>query len=381
MEPLIKIENLTAGYEKKAIISDINLYFKSGQFVCLLGPNGAGKTTLLRVLSRHVRPMKGTVILKGRSLQEFSQAELARIMAVVITERVSPPLFKVHQFVALGRYPYTDFLGRLRPEDEYAVNRALHAVGAAKLVNREFSSLSDGERQKVLLARALCQEPEVLFLDEPTSHLDLKHRIEVMSILRQLCIDSNLLIVCAMHDVDLAAKVADQVVFIKDGTVKVWGALEEVLDPRSVSRLYDFENATFSTELGSIELRASNNRAGIFVVGGGGKGAPILRALSRMGFSLVTGILYENDVDYFVAHSLSATVISQELGRSIDEAKIQEAIHHLAGCYALVDARPRAIRAYDRNEAILVHARQVGMKIIEPPFNDLSSKLIKETFS
>ena len=175
---------LAVGYKDKVILKDIELALEKGAFISLLGPNGAGKTTLLRTLSRHLDPLSGNVHLMGRPLDSYSPMDFAKIVAVVLTDKVSPPLFTVFEFVSLGRYPHTNFLGHLTSEDQREIKNALLSVHAAHLANRFFSDLSDGERQKVIIARALAQQPLILMLDEPTVHLDLKHRIEVMSILR-----------------------------------------------------------------------------------------------------------------------------------------------------------------------------------------------------
>ena len=185
--PVLLCRDLTVGYRSKPVLSGLKLDFEQGAFISLLGPNGAGKTTLLRTLSRHLDPLGGYIEVLGRPLLSMSAMDLAKVMAVVLTDKVSPPLFTVFEFVALGRYPHTDFLGRLEKKDHRVVMDALASVHAEELAQRPFADLSDGERQKALVARALAQQPRILLLDEPTIHLDLKHRVEVMAILRDLC--------------------------------------------------------------------------------------------------------------------------------------------------------------------------------------------------
>ena len=367
---MIELRNLTVGYNKKVVISGINLSFQQGEFICLLGPNGAGKTTFLRTISRHIPPVAGQITLKQRPLDKYQQWELARIMAVVLTEKVSPPLFTVRQFVSLGRYPYTDFLGRLQDTDIAAVDSALAAVGGLDLSNRDFASLSDGERQKVLLARALCQDPEILLLDEPTAHLDLKHRVEVMSILRRLCTEKGLLILCSIHDLDLASKVADKVTLIKDGKIEGWGPPEEILSPSAVSRLFDFKGASFSLELGGIELKCAGRGPRVFVIGGAGRGAPIMRALSKAGYSITTGVLFENDVDFFVAAAVDARLISQRVNGGLNPDLLKVATEELSACSVVVDVRPTHIPAYEANGVIIERAAQKGIPVICPSSKD-----------
>ena len=244
--PLLSTKNLCVGYGKKQILKAINLDFFSGEFISLLGPNGAGKTTLLRTLSRHLNLLDGSIFLNGRDLRQISSEDLAKSMSVVLTERVVPPLFKVYDFVAMGRYPHTAWTGKLSPEDDCVVMEALTLVRAEDFLFRDLSTLSDGERQKVLIARALAQEPSVILLDEPTMHLDLKHRMEVMSILQGLCRKKGILVVASLHDVDVAARVSDKVALVKDGSITAFGPPEDVLRGDIVSELYDFSNICFN---------------------------------------------------------------------------------------------------------------------------------------
>ncbi|MGQ9669140.1 ABC transporter ATP-binding protein [Desulfosoma sp.] len=330
-------QNLTVGYKDKPVLSGVNLSLQAGHFVTLLGPNGAGKTTLLRTLSRHLAPLAGSIHIHGRPLRAMTSTELAQVMAVVLTDKVAPPLLSVYAFVALGRYPYTDFLGRLGPNDHAAVQSALAAVRAEGLAGRIFTDLSDGERQKVLVARALAQEPQLLLLDEPTLHLDLKHRLEVMAILRDLCRRRRITVLASLHDVDVAAKVSDRVALIKDGGLWAWGPPEQILTDTCVAALYDFEGAVFSRHLGSIEIRGDGSRGRAFVVAGMGSGAQVFRLLAKRGFAIATGVLHTNDLDYFVARSLGAECAAQAPTPSIDHRSLEAAKQLLERSDVVID--------------------------------------------
>jgi iron complex transport system ATP-binding protein len=336
-KPVLTCEDLSIGYKTKAVLTGINLNLEPGHFVSLLGPNGAGKTTLLRTLSRHLQPLGGRIEIDGRGLSSISATELAKIMAVVLTEKIAPPLFTVTEFVALGRYPHTDFLGRMGPEDHAAVHTALAAVRAEALAGRTFTDLSDGERQKALVARALAQQPRLLLLDEPTLHLDLKHRLEVMAILRNLCRRQGITVLASLHDVDVAAKVSDRVALIKGGQLAAWGSPEQVLTGERVADLYDFDGAAFSSQLGGIEMRSDGGRGRAFVVAGMGSGARIYRLLAKRGFSIATGVLHTNDLDYYVARSLGADCSSQSPMQPIDEQRIADATGLMDGCDLVID--------------------------------------------
>lgn len=363
ISPVLTCTNLVVGHKDTPVISDINISFMSGQFIALLGPNGAGKTTLLRTLSRHLEPLSGTIHVGDHPLEELTQAELARIMAVVLTDRVTPPLFDVFQFTAMGRYPYTDFLGRLSKKDREVVQHALVAVHADDLAHRDFASLSDGERQKVLVARALTQEPQILLLDEPTAHLDLKHRVEVMAILRNLCRSKGITVIASLHDVDIAAKVSDRVALVKGGAITAWGYPEEVLTTESVAELYDFDAACFSRHLGSIELRGDGSRGRVFVVAGMGSGATVFRVLAKQGYAISTGVLQSNDLDFFVAESLGADCISQVPASGTNAKSFARAVAELEGCDIVIDAGFAPHGPYQSNLDLLTRAMDRGKPV------------------
>ena len=183
--------DLCIGYAPKrrpriAVAADLGVELLKGELVCLLGPNGAGKSTLMRTLAGLQKPLSGEVLLEGRDLHGLSESERARLLGLVLTERVDVGNLSAYALVALGRYPYTGWDGRLSAADEEVVRWAIDAVGARDLAGRSVGELSDGERQKVMIARALAQEPAVLLLDEPTAFLDLPRRVEIVQLLRRL---------------------------------------------------------------------------------------------------------------------------------------------------------------------------------------------------
>ncbi len=336
-QPLLQVEKLSVGYQNKVVLQNLSFNIEKGEFVSLLGPNGAGKTTLLRTLSRHLSPLAGTVYINQADLKTLTQGHLAKTMSIVLTEKVSPPFFRVWDFVALGRYPHTGFLGKLTPADEKVVMDAVKMVNAEDFLFRDINTLSDGERQKILIARALAQEPQTILLDEPTMHLDLKHRIEVMTILQSLCRDKGISVVASLHDVDIAAKISDKVGLVKDGQIIAWGEPEKILSSTSVAALYDFKDASFNRFLGSIEIKGKGNNGSVFVVAGMGSAAILYRILSKHGFSIVTGVLHENDLDFFVADSLGADCFTQPPMEAISPKNVQKAKKRIAESTCVID--------------------------------------------
>lgn len=210
----VTTHRLSVGYsgtrgDVRTVLQDLDLAVETGQFVCLLGPNGAGKSTLLRTLAGVQPPLAGEVRLNERNIRQMSAADRARQVAVVLTERITPGLLTGWALVALGRIPYTGFLGTLSQADEDAVQRAVEQVGAESLADRPVVELSDGERQKLLIARALAQEAPVILLDEPTAFLDAPRRVEILTLLRTLAHETRRAVIVSTHEVHLALELAD----------------------------------------------------------------------------------------------------------------------------------------------------------------------------
>lgn len=291
--PILETRSLAIGYRHPRrpvhVVADgIDVALPAGLFVCLLGPNGAGKSTLIRTFAGIQAPIKGMVCVSGDPLPALSARALARRMSLVLTQRVAVGMMPVLSFVALGRHPYTNWTGRLRLEDEAAVFRALADVGIEALVHRPVCELSDGERQKVKIARALAQEPQVMILDEATAFLDLPRRVELMSLLKRLAHESGRAVLLSTHDLDLALRSADRLWLLPPG-----GPLREGIPEDLV--LDDAFSATFSD--GAI---AFDKGSGAFVVAGRkngtvslqGDGTPAMwtyRALERAGYRVLPG--------------------------------------------------------------------------------------------
>lgn len=334
---ILHTSKLKVGYGKKTVVANIDIEAMRGQFICLLGPNGSGKSTILKTIVRMLVPLGGEVYLNGQEISSLSNLEIAKSTAVVLTESISPGLLTAYDVVMLGRHPYTGFTGKPTRVDRQKVFDALKMVNAGSIAQRYFGELSDGEKQKVMIARALAQEPQLIVLDEPTSHLDARHRIEVMLILRQLTQEKNVTVIASLHDIDLVMKACDIAILIKDEHVLACGAPEDVLEESTVAQLYDMDKAAFSNYLGGVELR-SNGRGPVYVVAGGSSGASLYRSLVKFGFSIITGVLPENDIDYYIARAAGATVISGKPYDEISPDSYTEAIRSLNNGKIVIDA-------------------------------------------
>ena len=211
----LETKDLSVGYNRTALIHDINIGIEKGEIVTLIGPNGAGKSTILKSITRQLELIAGTVTIQNEDLHAISYKNLATKMAVVLTDRMKPELMTCYEIVATGRYPYTGRLGILTKEDEKKVEEAMAAVHAVELGNRDFNEISDGQKQRILLARAICQEPEIIILDEPTSFLDIRYKLDLLSILRNMAKEKNITVIMSLHEIDLAQKVADKKKYLK----------------------------------------------------------------------------------------------------------------------------------------------------------------------
>ena len=234
---MIRTENLSVGYNKTPLIEDICLHLKPGQIMTLIGPNGSGKSTILKTVTGQISPLRGTVFLDGKS--DLSPLERAQKLAVLMTDRVRPELMTCWDVVSMGRYPYTGRLGLLTEADREKVRDALALVHGEELASLDFAQISDGQRQRVLLARALCQEPEVIVLDEPTTFLDIRYKLELLSVLREMAQKRNLAVLLSLHELELAEKISDVVVCVHNGKIERVGPPEEIFTADYIKKLFD----------------------------------------------------------------------------------------------------------------------------------------------
>lgn len=331
-----RAEDLKVGYGGKAFLEDIHICLEKGEILTLVGPNGAGKSTILKSITKQLRILGGRVIVGEKELTRLTWHELSLKMAVVLTDRVKPELMTCHDIVATGRYPYTGRLGILSREDEEKVDAAMALVRAEELGSRLFTSLSDGQKQRILLARAICQEPEILVLDEPTSFLDIKYKLELLDILRRMAKEQKLTIIMSLHEIDLAGKISDKVMPVKAGCVYACGTPEEILGEEFIWELYELEKGSFDPVFGSIELPKPEGEPETMVISAGGSGIPIYRRLQKEGIPFIAGILYRNDVDYQLARHLADRVIAEEPFQEICDSVWEEAKAAVSGCRKVI---------------------------------------------
>lgn len=333
-----RTDQLTVGYDGKPLIREINIQLKKGEILTLIGPNGAGKSTILKSITRQLATISGTVYLDKEKMAKMTNKEVSQKLAVVLTERMRPELMTCEDIVATGRYPYTGTLGILSAEDKTKVKKSMETVHAWDLKDRDFTAISDGQRQRILLARAICQEPEIIVLDEPTSFLDIRHKLELLSILRSMAKEKGITVIMSLHEIDLAQKIADQILCVKGDHVCYYGTPEQIFEEQTIRELYGIENGFYDPRFGSIELPKVEGEPEVFVIAGCGRGIPIYRKLQKDNIPFATGILYTNDVDYQLARLLAARVITEESFCQITQEHLREAIQVMEKCKKVICA-------------------------------------------
>ena len=255
-EYFVHSEQMTVGYDGKPLIRDIEIRLNRGEILTLIGPNGAGKSTILKSLTRQLKLVGGTVYLDQKLMSQMSGKEVAQKLAVVTTERIRPELMTCEDIVATGRYPYTGTLGILSEGDWEKVHKAMEMVHALDFKDRDFTEISDGQRQRILLARAICQEPEVIVLDEPTSFLDIRHKLELLSILKKMVLEHHTAVLMSLHELDLAQKISDYVICVHGDRIEKYGTPEEIFTSEYIHHLYGITTGSYNASFGCLEMGA-----------------------------------------------------------------------------------------------------------------------------
>ncbi len=328
----IRTEHMDVGYDGVPLIRNIEIGVRRGEILTLIGPNGSGKSTILKSMIRQLKLLAGVVVLDGEAMAAMKEGDIAKKMAIVMTERLRAELMTGEDVVATGRYPYTGRLGILTAADKQKVREAVALVHGEDFADRPFSQISDGQRQRLLLARAVCQEPEVIVLDEPTSFLDVKHKLELLEILKKLVRERNVAVLMSLHELDLAQKISDRVVCVANNAVDRCGTPEEIFTNEYIEALYGMEAGSYNALFGSLEMGRVAGAPRAFVIGGAGRGIPVYRALQRRGVPFAAGILAENDVDYAVAKALAVETVAVPAFAPMDEGAFDRAKAVMLGC-------------------------------------------------
>ncbi len=306
----ISARDLSVGYNHNTLIPDITFDVHAGEIMVLIGPNGAGKSTILKTLTARLQAIDGIVCVENENLSAIDLRNLAKKQSVLMTDRPEVDLLSVEEMVAMGRYPYTGFLGTLKEEDHSLVCKAMELVGITEIKDCDFNRISDGQKQLTLLAKAICQQPRILIMDEPASFLDISHKLQFISIIRRLAREEGITVIMSLHELDLASRVADSVLCIGDGMIDRYGAADDIFAENGyIEQLYKLKGS-FIASFGCIEPERNEGKPDLFVIGGGKSAISVYRSLHRKGQAFYAGILSESDIAYPVSMALAAEIVS-----------------------------------------------------------------------
>lgn len=333
---ILSSKKLSVGYGKKVIVSGLEFEVNRGEILTIIGPNGAGKSTILKSIAAQLPVISGKVSIAGTDISAMSAHDIAQKLSVCLTERITAEKMTCEDVVSTGRYPYTGRLGILSESDRNIVHEAMELTGISYLSDTDIRFISDGQRQTVMLARAIAQQPDVLILDEPTSFLDINNKLRLLSILRELVRSRNITVVQTLHELDLAQRFSDKILCIKNNKADRIGAPEDIFKGDYVSELYGVTSGSFLPEFGTTEAAKVTGEPQIFVISGGGSGIDIYRRLQRQGIAFAAGIIHENDIEYPVAKSLAAELVIEKAFEPISDESVRKALDIMKRCSEVI---------------------------------------------
>jgi cobalamin transport system ATP-binding protein len=316
---LLSIDGVECRYGSVKILENVSLNVKEGDFVGIIGPNGSGKTTLIKSISRTLKPYKGTIILDKTDIYNMKSVDLAKKMAIVPQESNIGFSFTALDIVLMGRNPHMKRFQMETEKDMIIVKKAMNRTNTWHLADRPINELSGGEKQRVIIARALAQEPKVLLLDEPLTHLDMVNQLEIMDLVKELCVKERLIVLTVIHDLNLAARYCTSLLLLKDAKVFAVGTLEEVLTSENIKSVFKIDaivrktlvtNSLYVIPLNPQKLSSPRNCA-IHLICGAGTGTAVMKALVDEGYEVTAGALNMLDTDYETAELLKIPTVSE----------------------------------------------------------------------
>lgn len=356
----LTMHDLTVGYDRIPLIKNINLGVRPGEILTLIGPNGSGKSTILKTITKQLKTIGGSVFLGKESMRELTDSEISRHLSMVMTERIHTELLSGRDVVATGRYPYTGRLGILSQQDWKKVDEAIALVHAGEVQQQDFRRISDGQRQRLMLARAICQDTQVLILDEPTSYLDMGFKLDILTTIRMLARKKNLAVIMSLHELDLAQKISDTIACVKGDRIDRVGTPEEIFSGDYVQQLYGVKSRQFDPQTGQAFLETPEGAPEVFVIGGGGTGLAVYNRLQRQNIPFAAGILQENDVEYAAASALAACVFSEKAFFPVSEETFLRAKQMLGSCKTCICALTEFGPYNEKNRQLFEYAKKLG---------------------
>ena len=257
-ESAIKAENLSVGYGSSTLISGIDFDISEGEIVTIIGPNGSGKSTILKTLTKQLKKRGGRIAVMGRDTADLKESDMAKTISMVTTERIHPELMTCAEVIATGRYPYTGRLGILSKKDWDEVRKAAEKVHATDILDKDFMKTSDGQKQRVMLARAICQDTPIIVLDEPTSFLDMFYKIDILKTVWNLAKTEGKSIIMSLHELDLARAVSDRIICVDGAKIRKIGIVDEIFSGGFIQNLYGLKKEEFDEKTGTMKIAFGN---------------------------------------------------------------------------------------------------------------------------
>jgi iron complex transport system ATP-binding protein len=316
---VLSINNVDCYYDSVKIVENVSFSVKTGNFLGILGPNGSGKTTLLKSISRILKPKKGTILLEDQDIYALKPVDIAKKLSVVSQGTTIAFSFSALDVVLMGRSPHLSRFASESEKDVEIAKKCMAYTGTLPLADRLITELSGGERQRVIIAKALAQEPQVLLLDEPTTHLDISNQLEIMDILKRLCNENKLLVVGVFHDFNLAAHYCDSLILLKDGKIFDAGKSEKVLTPKNIKSIFGIETLVKENPITksvyvmpiSPNFTQQKRNLTVHIICGGGTGSSLMKLLLDDGYAVTSGVLNLLDTDQETANFLKVPVVSE----------------------------------------------------------------------
>lgn len=321
MSYVLEVDSLQFRYDEDLILKNISFSIQKGEFVSIIGPNGSGKSTLLKNLCNICKPSQGILKIDDVDVEKYKVKELARKIALVPQDTSIAYDFSVFDVVLMGRNPYIGRFEKEKDSDFEITKEALKATNTFHLRDRNINEISGGERQRVIIARALTQQPDIIFLDEPTSHLDINHQIEILSLLRKLNREKETTIVLVIHDINLASRYSDKIILMNNGEILSMGSPKEVITRSNIEKAYDLnvivEENPYTDSLFIVPLSLKGERKKtinkrVHVISGGGTGGEILSKLEETGCFISAGVINVGDTDWELAKKLSLNIVEEK---------------------------------------------------------------------
>ncbi len=325
MSAILDIDDICCKYGSYNVLKEIKLSINKGDFVSIIGPNGSGKSTLLKTITRFVRPVKGVIFIDNINIFNFSDKQFAKKIGFVSQNYHFNFDFTVEDIILMGRNPHLNLLEKEDLKDYKIIEDAMILTDTLKFKDKKITQLSGGETQRVLIARALAQEPEILILDEPISHLDINYKFEILELLKTMNQEKNITIIIALHDINLASYYSEKIILLKEGSIFAAGEPEDIINKRNLKNVFNVDSdvtvhpvtnkpyITFvpdSTIINNKEI-VNNKKIKIHVIGGGGQASFLIRNLHKKGYIITTGVLNIGDSDWKTAKQLSIKVIEE----------------------------------------------------------------------